>query len=503
MFVAQPGPVTPSSSSRLSGLRTRVVLWYLGLIALAMVLAVLALRQFLLVSLDESVDASLHQEAQELSLFVTGTDPDTGRPYGAHVRSIFADFIASDVPEAAEGSFFLVAGQPFRSDRGAPINLLADSALVTGWGSLTEPTFGDIDTAAGPVRWLAVPVTSEDKVAGTFIATHFLGPELGEINHAVRLMALTTAGLLLVVSVVGWLTVGKAVAPIRRLTTTARNISDAHLSERLPVTGNDEVAELTHTFNSMLDRLENAFADQRKFLDDIGHELRTPLTIVRGNLELLPENPEERQQTLALCLDELDRMNRYVNELILLAKAEKPDFLRVAPVDLTELTEGIRSRAATFSPERTWQVDVAAPAIIEADPERLTQAWLNLVTNAVQHTGVGGVIALGSSVVDDEARLWVRDDGPGVPVEEQEHIFQRFGRGRDTTAHRRDGTGLGLAIVGAIARAHGGRVRIDSRPGQGARFTIIVPVRPPDADETQLDDVSADTVEIRERVTAR
>ncbi len=405
------------------------------------------------------------------------------------------------MPEAAEGSFFLKQGEPYKSDRGAPINLLENPSLVEQWAAVTSPTFGDIDTAAGPVRWLAVPITAGGDVEGTFIATHFMSPELDEINQAVRLMALTTGGMLIVVSVVGWLTVGSVVAPIRRLTRTAQNISDSHLSERIPVTGNDEVAELTRTFNTMLDRLEDAFSDQRRFLDDIGHELRTPLTIVRGNLELLPDDPVEREQTLALCLDELDRMNRYVTELILLAKAEKPDFLRVAPVDLTELTEGIHARATTFSPERVWQIDVTSHAIIEADPERLTQAWLNLITNAVQHTDVGGVIAIGSSVVDDEARLWVRDDGPGVPVDEQDRIFERFGRGRDTLEGRREGTGLGLAIVGAIARAHGGRVRIDSRPGQGARFTIVVPVRPPDAEDA-VDEITHDTVELPQKVNA-
>ena len=488
-------------SSHLSGIRARVVLWYLGLLAMALIVTVLALRQFLLVGLDESVDASLRQEAQELSLFVTGTDPTTGAPYGNDLAAIFDDFVAGDVPEAAEGSFFLKQGEPYKSDRGAPINLLEDPSLVEQWATVTSPTFGDIDTAAGPVRWLAVPITAGGDVEGTFIATHFMSPELDEINQAVRLMALTTGGMLIVVSVVGWLTVGSVVAPIRRLTRTAQNISDSHLSERIPVTGNDEVAELTRTFNTMLDRLEDAFSDQRRFLDDIGHELRTPLTIVRGNLELLPDDPAEREQTLALCLDELDRMNRYVTELILLAKAEKPDFLRVAPVDLTELTEGIHARATTFSPERVWQIDVTSHAIIEADPERLTQAWLNLITNAVQHTDVGGVIAVGSSVVDDEARLWVRDDGPGVPVDEQDRIFERFGRGRDTLEGRREGTGLGLAIVGAIARAHGGRVRIDSRPGQGARFTIVVPVRPPDADDA-IDDITHDTVELPQKVNA-
>jgi signal transduction histidine kinase len=479
-----------------------VVLWYLGLLAVSLVIAVLALRQFLLVGLDESVEASLAQEAQELALFASGTDPETGQPYGDDLKAIFTDFVGSDIPEAAESAYFLIDGKPFRPSGGTLLDLLDDPALLTQWAAVEEPTYGSIEQSdAGPVRWLAVPVTIEGEIAGTFVATHFVGPELGEINQAVRLMAVISGVMLLVVSVVGWLTVGSAVAPIRRLTRTAQSISDSNLSERIPVSGQDEVAEMTQTFNTMLDRLENAFIDQRRFLDDIGHELRTPLTIVRGHLELLPADPEERDQSLALCLDELDRMNRYVTELILLAKAEKPDFLRFGPVDLTELTDGMRVRAEALAPDRRCQVDDVSHAVIEADPERLTQAWLNLVTNAVQHTGAGGMIALGSAVVDGEARLWVRDDGPGVPLDEQDHIFERFGRGRDTRSPGREGTGLGLAIVSAIARAHGGRVQIDSRPGQGARFTLIVPERPSDESEAEPQDVTLDTtLELRQGV---
>jgi signal transduction histidine kinase len=319
---------------------------------------------------------------------------------------------------------------------------------------------------------------------GTFVVARFYEPELTEIDAAVRVMAVTSAVVLVVSSVVGWLTVGGVVAPIRRITRTARRISDTDLSERIPVSGHDEVAELTSTFNGMLDRLETAFGDQRRFLDDIGHELRTPLTIVRGQLELLPEDSDERRQTLDLCLEEIDRMNRYVTELILLAKSEKPDFLRLAPVDLTELTENMQTRAVALAPDRTWQVDASAPAVIEADPDRLNQAWLNLVNNAVQHTGPGGLVAIGSSVVNGEVRLWVRDNGPGVPLDEQEHIFERFGRGADTRIRRSEGTGLGLSIVSAIGRAHGGRVELESRAGQGARFTLVIPEHP-DAETRQ------------------
>jgi len=463
----------------LGSLRARVVLWYLALLTISLIVAVVALRQFLIVGLDDAVAESLTQETDEMRLLTKGNDPRTGEPFGRDVERIFDTFLARNVPSTGEGLLFLVDGEPYDSSRvGAPIDLLEDRELVQAWAATRDPLDGEIQTQAGPVRWLAVPVTHNNQVLGTFIVARFYQLELTEINTAVRVMAATAGGVLVISSVVGWLTVGSVVAPIRRITRTARNISDTDLSERLEVTGTDEVAELTETFNGMLDRLEEAFVDQRRFLDDIGHELRTPLTIVRRRLELLAEDGPDRQQAVALCLDELDRMNRYVSELILLAKAEKPDFLHLAPVDLAELTQSMKSRALALAPDRTWQVDDVAKHVIEADPDRLNQAWINLVNNAVQHTGPGGLIAIGSSVVDDEARLWVRDDGPGVPEEEQQSIFERFGRGGDTQTRRAEGTGLGLAIVAAIGKAHGGRVSLDSRVGQGARFTLIVPVFP-------------------------
>jgi two-component system OmpR family sensor kinase len=462
----------------LSGIRARVVLWYLGLLAISLIVAVLALRQFLIVGLDESVGEGLTQEAEELRLLTKGNDPATGKPFNDDVEAIFDTFLSRNVPSTGEGLLFLVDGKPFDSSRGTPIDLLQDEALVETWAGLDDTTAGELDTQRGPVRWLAVPVGHTEGTLGTFVVARFYEPELTEINAAVRVMATTSVVVLAVASVVGWLTVGTVIAPIRRITRTARRISDTDLSERIAVSGNDEVAELTITFNDMLDRLEEAFVDQRRFLDDIGHELRTPLTIVRGHLELLPDDPQERGQALALCMDEVDRMNRYVSELILLAKAEKPDFLRLGPVDLAELTHSMKARAVALAPERTWQIDHIAHAVIEADPDRLNQAWLNLVNNAAQHTGPGGLVALGSDVVDGQARLWVRDDGPGIPMDEQEQIFERFGRGGDGQTRRAEGTGLGLAIVAAIARSHGGQVLLESRPGQGARFTLVIPVSP-------------------------
>jgi signal transduction histidine kinase len=125
---------------------------------------------------------------------------------------------------------------------------------------------------------------------------------------------------------------------------------------------------------------------------------------------------------------------------------------------------------------RDWQLDGVADAPIQADEQRLTQALLQLVENAVRHTARNDLIAIGSSLVSGTVRLWVRDSGPGVPPEDQASIFDRFVRGR-SGRRRSEGSGLGLSIVGAIAEAHGGRVALESPPGEGATFTIVLPLR--------------------------
>jgi signal transduction histidine kinase len=243
------------------------------------------------------------------------------------------------------------------------------------------------------------------------------------------------------------------------------------------------VAQLASTFNDMLDRLERAFAAQRRFVDDASHELKTPLTIVRGNLELLDDDPEERARTLAAVSDELDRMGRIVDDLLLLAKHEQPDFLALTTVDLSTLTDELHAKAKALAP-RQWVVDGRAKGRIVADRQRLTQALIQLAENAARFSKEGDVIALGSKISAREARLWVRDTGPGIPLVEQTEIFARFRRG---SSHKRtEGAGLGLAIVKAIAEAHHGRVVLESAPGSGSTFTIVLPVdQPTEADRTR------------------
>jgi signal transduction histidine kinase len=222
----------------------------------------------------------------------------------------------------------------------------------------------------------------------------------------------------------------------------------------------------------MLQRLQAAFSSQRDFIDDASHELRTPITIIRGHLELLGDDPQERHETIQLVTDELDRMSRFVNDLLLLAKAERPDFLKLKTVEISSLTEEVYTKAKALA-VRDWRLEDVASGQILADPQRLTQAITNLVMNATQHTKEGDAIALGSAITNGKVCFWVRDTGEGIPLCDQKRIFERFARGSGNP-RRSDGAGLGLAIVKKIAEAHGGSVELLSRQGGGSTFTIFI-----------------------------
>jgi signal transduction histidine kinase len=325
-------------------------------------------------------------------------------------------------------------------------------------------------------------VGDADRPAGTFVVAWFTERDTDAIANTTRVILAVAGTALLVTTALGWWLAGRVLRPVQEVTDTARRITDADLSRRIPVQGDDELAHLGTTFNAMLDRLESGFANQRRFLNDVAHELRTPITIARGHLELLGDDPAERAETVGVVTEELDRMSRYVDDLLVLAKAEQPDFLATRPVDVGELALDWRARVEALG-ERTWRLDAApepGAVICTADPDRLTQAVLALTTNAVQHTGAGDEIGIGvdGGGPDGGCRIWVRDTGPGVAHDQREHIFERAARAPGSRDDRPEGTGLGLAIVAAIAHAHGGRARVVATPGGGATFVLHLPTRP-------------------------
>ena len=221
------------------------------------------------------------------------------------------------------------------------------------------------------------------------------------------------------------------------------------------------------------DRLRRTLESQKQFIDDATHELLTPLTIIRGHLELGLEDPSERAGAVEVVTDEVIRMTRLVDELRVLAHTRRPDFLEAEQLDAGALVREVLEKVRWLAP-RDWQLRSCDDLWLVGDRHRLQQALINLAHNAVQYTGGEDRIVIGAGRGERGARLWVADTGPGVPAEEHARIFERFAYGAGGRRHP-NSTGLGLAIVSAIARAHGGHVELDSRPGGGATFALVLP----------------------------
>ena len=458
----------------LASARTRVLAAFVILLALSTGVSLLLEREILRSQLSSEIDREMAQEVREFRRLVAGNDPRTGKPFGADLRAIFDVYLSRNVPDEGEAILSYVGGRRYKSIRALDRQDPVDELFVRLGGAVRSGATerGEIETSAGTARYLAVPVVAAGRTAGTFVVANFPRDEQAEVDSAVELAFQISAVIFLIALGIAWVAAGRVLVPLRLLSDTARSITESDLTRRIPTHGRDEVAQLGATFNEMLDRLESAFATQRRFLDDAGHELRTPITIVRGHLELLESDPVERAETIALVLEELDRMARIVNDLVVLAKSEEPGFLEIETVDVAELTDKLEANVSALTP-RAWTVESRGVGVVAADRQRLAQAVLQLAHNAVRYTADGDPLALGSAVADGNVRFWVRDGGPGIPIEEQARIFERFSRGGH--ARGEEGAGLGLSIIKAIAEAHGGRVEVESRPGRGATFTIVIP----------------------------
>lgn len=475
--------------------RTRILIWYAVLMALFMLVSIPAIRWLLFARIDARVRADL---ASEVKTFQTILTAESGMQTEALPRfneeqisierpsskkdlaEFMAVYLSHQLPEDETYLIAIIDKQFYKSSpRALPKPLQLDSKLMKRWTKLRHPEQGEAessDSNIGKVLYIVEPVKIDGEIIGVFAAAHTTAGERAEGLEAVTVVIQVMVIVLIAALMLSWLAAGRVLAPLRLLTATAHSISESDLTQRLSVDGKGEIAELATTFNEMMERLQAAFASQRNFINDASHELRTPITIIRGHLELMGDDLEEQQETLALVFDEIDRMSRFVNDLTLLAKAERPDFLRLEMVEVDLLTEELFAKAKALA-DRDWYLDAQGKGYLIADRQRITEAIMNLAQNATQFTKAGDRIAIGSSVVDGKARFWVRDTGEGIAAADQERIFERFARAANSY-RRSEGAGLGLSIVQAIATAHGGIVQLYSRLGVGSTFTMIVPLVP-------------------------
>ncbi len=459
--------------------RVLIMGWVMLLMFSVLAVVNLATRQMLLENAEEQVATALNQESEEFAgVAAGGLNRSTERPY-ATVEELLSSHLSRQFPDDDEVMVgVLPDGRVLRQQRVGPFPLADRTQLVRDIVA-GQADYGSFPSTAGEARWQRVRVAPPDgsDQLGTFIVAYGIDRDRAEVTDTMRTLALVSLAGLVIAGIGAWLVSGQILAPVRLVRQAAAEITEKDLTRRILVQGRDDISALTEQFNAMLDRLQDAFSAQRQFVDDASHELRTPITIVRGHLELMGDDPAERAEVVRLVTDELDRMSRIVEDLLLLAKSQRPDFVRLQPTSVAELTSDVEAKVRALG-ERRWVLEAIGEGTATVDPQRVTQAMAQLAQNAVQHTTVGDEIRLGSALHDDAVSFWVTDTGPGVRPEDAEAIFERFSRGSTGGARgHRTGAGLGLAIVRAIADAHRGSVRLVSDPGAGATFGIELPTR--------------------------
>jgi signal transduction histidine kinase len=303
---------------------------------------------------------------------------------------------------------------------------------------------------------------------------------LQQVNRAILLavLAASVAALLL-----GGLLTWTMIRPLRQLTQAAEAISEGDLVQRVNVQAGDEIGDLAAAFNQMSDRLARAERLRRQMTADIAHELRTPLSVIQGNVEALQDG------VFPLTADSLEPiraktnlLTRLVEDLRQLTLAETGQLpLDKTQTDLAALAERTLAdfQAAAASKQISLQTSSAPDLpLVAVDPQRIEQVLVNLLSNALRHTPVGGRIEVDVGVENGRVRLTISDTGPGLSAEEAANVFERFYRvdqGR-TREENGGGSGLGLAVARSIVEAHGGQIGVDSTPGQGAAFWFTLPV---------------------------
>ena len=422
-----------------------------------------------------------HSRDRIRELAAEGTDPSSGRPL-EDVSAVLRVHIqrTAEGPGEAELGFVGTSSNTelvWVSSDNVSFRPEKDAKLlkhVTSRAAASESVIETVRTPSSSYRVLVVPVQGGSQ-HGALV--HVIDLKVAE-SQLLRTMAFYAAAAVFTVALVtglAWFAVERLLRPIEQLRRATESIGEDDLTTRVPVKGRDDLTALAAAVNRMLDRVQTSVEAQRNLLDDVGHELRTPIAVVRGHLELTdPSDPEDVHQTQLLAIDELDRMGVLIDDLILLAKSSQTDFIAPVDTDVAELTELVFDKSLALG-ERRWQLESVAFTRAMIDPTRITQAWLQLVANAVKYSGHCSTVRLGSAVRDGHLLMWVGDEGVGIATEEIEVVRQRFKRATGAQ-EMASGTGLGLSIVETIVAAHGGRLDIRSQVGEGSVFTMAIPL---------------------------
>ena len=394
--------------------------------------------------------------------------------------------------EAAARSW--LATQRFAEGQVAAIRLPGGQTLATSGADelRSAPEIGELLSNPRPMRReissdgehlrvVTAPLQLRGKHVGALLVAVSESQANATIGALLASIAWACGAVLVLAAVLGFIAVSRSLSPLRSMTEKIKGIRETgNLGERVAgSTEADEVAQLGLEFNLLLERLEQAFTSQRRRVAEASHELRTPLAIARGQLELIrdqlaPGSDSDVKRSVGIGIEELDRMARIVDDLLLLARLDEGLQLQMRPVEVELILREALLRAMLVA-ERRFEVDVSEGLFVVADPERLMQVITNLLTNALTHAGDGAELRLRARSLGDRAEIQVSDTGKGIAAQDIPHVFDRLYRGSEPRTDVVSGAGLGLAIARSLIVAMDGDIRVASTPGVGTTFTIELP----------------------------
>jgi signal transduction histidine kinase len=461
-------------------IRARLTLWYVGLLAVVLVIFGASVYGLLSIRSRAEVDRSVTATADQILLAIRTENDPMAVLVSGRVR-----LPSRDVFSTADTYWQVVRTDGIIAARSANLgeqSLPLDSGTLEK-SSQNESVLETVRVGNARLRLYSTPLT----IVGNYIGAVQVGMSLQGVESTLRraagLMAVGTLLAVLLAALVGSWLARAALKPVDQVTQTALLITRAEdLGRRLETpTQQDEVGRLSATFNEMLGRLDELFRTQQNLVADVSHELRTPLTTIQGNLDLLRrgalEDPAARDEAIRAIESDVNAMSRLVADLLLLAQADAGVKLELRPVELDTLLLDVYRQAQTLSQGVRVKLGAEDQAQVMGDPDRLRQLLLNLVDNALKYTPDGGEVTLSLQREAEWVRVSVLDTGIGIAPEDMPHIFERFYRSdKARTRGGRAGTGLGLAIARWIAEAHGGRIAVESQPGNGSAFTVWLPL---------------------------
>ena len=468
-------------------IRLRLTLWQTVLLGL--VLAAFAFLVYTAIAQQESseLNYSLRVRAEKVELAL---DNGNGSSHGSDRFDALSPEVNQAITTALQDDTLVAQVLSAKGADVAHSDNLEQPLSIPDWlvsqtiakaGGFSEAKTVSIDGEPMRVYGMAFKAGRMDAYWAIFVAS-----PLDHIDATMErwraILAAAVLGTSGAAAAVGWFLAATAMRPVDQMTQAARAIGrTTDFSRRLPEPAQqDELGRLARTFNDMLDQLAEAYGTQKRFLADASHELRTPLTVIRTSVESLRRgmdaDPVERDETLRAIARESERMGRLVADLLTLARADAGQPMDRRWLAFDSLVLEVYTQEQTLANGVHLELGEWDQIAVEGDPDRLKQVMLNLVDNALRYTPRAGTVTLDLFRRGEEAVFQVRDSGPGIPAEHMPRIFDRFYRVDQPRTRGIGGTGLGLAIAREVAEAHGGRIEVESRVGEGSTFSLVLPI---------------------------